>query len=189
MPQLPYLRALQGKQTHQQVTVGPLHAHALPPGVSHGWSALRTRDLQQQCPEPSARPSALTQGRITPPLLSPAEAERKAETGKVGTRQGEPGASGNTPPEIQPLLGHLAGWPPHCGHSPHVQHGLDSSSWWEGPWKLPRAGFGGGDQPGPQSELCSSSPRHLCPRGFTSSLLPPAAATLPNLGERASVQP
>ena len=40
----------------------------------------------------------------------------------------------------------------------------------------------GDPQPGPQSKLCSSSPWQLCPR--PTSHYPPAAATLPNLGER-----
>ena len=85
MPQLPYLRALQGaaKPTSKSLWAPftPTDCHqgshvcALPRG--------HAKTLQQRCPEPRARPSAPTQGRITPPFLSPAEAERgKAETGK-----------------------------------------------------------------------------------------------------------
>lgn len=52
-----------------------------------------------------------------------------------------------------------------------------------GPGSCPELDLERGDpQPGPQSELCSSGPRQLCPR--PTSHCPPATATLPNLGER-----
>lgn len=156
--QLPYLRALQGEAKPPASHCGPLPPYTFATRV-HGWSALRTHEtLQQQCPEPSARPSALTQGRITPHL--PALRRQREEKQKQGRWHPAGRRQETHPQEIQPL-GHLAGWPPRRGHSPHVQAGLQLVVGED--LRLPRAGFGVATLSLGPSPSSAAPARHLCP--------------------------